>query len=251
MDDEHLPLPQEKNWWHAGVACAGDTGVSPEAARALSDALSDQRFHFLRKDKGLRLRTERPVADLLDRLVAHELISSWVGGVYEPETEAFGGMEGMDVAHELFCADSRPALAEAGLPGGKERCLLLLTTLFRSAGLDPFETGDVWARLASLRPPATPPSGPAYERAVSAMRRLMNTDAAQRPDSEPGWSERVAVFADAGQQLRNLANRGLLTRGLRAVLAHHAVFAFNRAGVPVDEQAAAAWLGRHVCFADT
>jgi hypothetical protein len=44
--------------------------VSPEAAQALSSALHEQRFHFLRKDGGLRLRTERTATDLLDGLVA-------------------------------------------------------------------------------------------------------------------------------------------------------------------------------------
>ncbi|MCP2257228.1 protein-L-isoaspartate(D-aspartate) O-methyltransferase [Streptoalloteichus tenebrarius] len=249
LDNENLPISAEKGWWHATVSFPS-SGVSPEAAQALSSALRNQRFHFLRKDGGLRLRTERPVADLLDQLVADDLAIGWVDGVYEPETEAFGGAEGMAVAHEVFCGDSPAALGEGGSPGARERCVLLLSTLNRAAGLDPFEVGDVWAKLASLRPPVDPPSGASYDRAVAAMRRLINADAARRPHAEPGWVERVAVFEDAGRQLRRLASAGRLTRGLRAVLAHHAVFAFNRAGVPAVAQADTAWLGRHIAFAD-
>ena len=58
------------------------------------------------------------------------------------------------------------------------------------------------------------------------------------------------LAAAAGRRLARLAAGGQLTRGLRAVLAHHAIFAFNRAAVPVAEQAATAWLGRHIVFAD-
>ncbi|WP_200797706.1 methyltransferase, FxLD system [Streptoalloteichus hindustanus] len=225
--------------------------MTPQAAQALCSGLQDQRFHFLRKDSGLRLRTERPVADLLDKLVAHELASGWVGGVYEPETEAFGGPDGMNIAHEVFCVDSRVALAETGTPNTRERCVLLLSAMHRAAGLDPFEIGDVWAKVGALRPPVDPPTGSSYNRAVAAMRRLMNADAAQRPNAEPGWAKRVAAFDDAGRQLTQLASQGRLGRGLRAVLAHHAIFAFNRAAVPTHEQAATAWLGRHIAFADT
>ncbi|MFF7899635.1 methyltransferase, FxLD system [Streptomyces sp. NPDC088817] len=247
FDDEHLPMTRSTTWWHASVSFP-DHGSDAEAARTLASALGDGRFHFLRKDAGVRLRTERPAAALLNRLVAEKVITGWVGGIYEAETEAFGGLEGMDVAHDVFCADSRAALAETGNPGTRERSVMLLSAMIREAGLDPFEAGDVWARLAALRPPVTPPDGPALERSVSSMRRLMNADAARRPDAEAGWAERVAAFEDAGRRLRRLAADGRLIRGLRAVLAHHAIFAFNRAGVPAEAQAATAWLGRHVAF---
>lgn len=249
-DDEKIPITYDTAWWHATVAFPGGA-VSPEAAQVLSAALHDQRFHFLRKDSGLRLRTERPAPALLDRLVAEQQITGWVDGIYEPETEAFGGPEGMDVAHDVFCADSRSALPETGSPGTRERCVMLLSTMIREAGLDPFETGDVWSQFAAVRPPVTSPTGPTLDRSVSAMRRLMNADAARRPDAEPGWADRVAAFEDAGRRLRQLAADGRLIRGLRAVLAHHTIFAFNRAGVPVVEQAATAWLGRQVAFSTT
>lgn len=247
-DDETPPSSIRMDWWHASVSFPKGA-LSPEAAQVLSVALCDQRFHFLRKRGGLRLRTERPAADLLDGLVADQHASSWVGGIYEPETEAFGGSEGMAVAHDVFCADSRCALPETGTPGTRERCVLLLSAMIRSAGLDPFETGDVWARFGVLRPTVSLPTDPARDQAVNAMSRLMNADGARRPNAEPGWTERVAAFEAAGHQLRRLAADGRLIRGLRAVLAHHAIFAFNRAGVPVAKQAATAWLARQVIFA--
>ncbi|MYW06541.1 methyltransferase, FxLD system [Streptomyces sp. SID3343] len=249
VDDEDLPITTEKHWWHATVFFP-DGGVSAEAARTLSYALGDRRFHFLHKDGGLRLRTEHSATRLLETLVAERVVGDWAGGVYEPEVEAFGGPDGIDIAHDVFCADSRAALAETGSPGARERSVLLLSAMNRAAGLDPFEVGDVWARIGVLRPPVTAPAGASRERAITAMRRLMNADAARRPDAQPGWVERVTAFEDAGGRLARLAADGQLTRGLRAVLAHHAIFTLNRAGVPVHEQAATAWLGRQVAFAD-
>ncbi|MDS1272435.1 methyltransferase, FxLD system [Lipingzhangella sp. LS1_29] len=247
-DDEDLPTTTETYWRHAGVTFAAAPGKSAQAARTLAAALGEQRFHFLRKGTGIRLRTEHCAAALLDRLVFDQLATGWVRGIYEPETEAFGGSDGMAVAHTLFCADSPAALAQTGTPDTKERCILLMSTMFRHAGLDPFEVGDVWAKLGALRPGLTPDSGTERDRAVAAMRKLMHTDAARRPEAEPGWTARVAAFAKAGHHLKFLATSGRLTRGLRAVLAHHAVFAFNRAGVSPVHQAATAWLGRHAAF---
>lgn len=77
--------------------------------------------------------------------------SDWVGGVHEPETEAFGGPKDMDVAHDVSCADSRAALVEADGSGARERCILLPSVMIRSAGLDPFETGDVLDRFPFAR----------------------------------------------------------------------------------------------------
>ncbi|MFG2430374.1 methyltransferase, FxLD system [Streptomyces sp. NPDC048590] len=245
FDDEHLPLSPDTGWWHASVAFPQR---HKDAARVLATALSGRRFHFLRKDAGVRLRTEQPAPELLDQLVSDGVLIGWTDGIYEPETHAFGGPAGMAVAHDVFCADSPAALAETGAPGARERAVMLLSAMIRGAGLDPFEAGDVYARWAALRHPIVPPQGPALDKAVSAMRRLMNADAALRPDPEAGWVERVAAFEDAGRQLRRLAADGRLIRGIRAVIAHHAIFAFNRAGVPVEAQAATAWLGRHVAF---
>ena len=43
--------------------------------------------------------------------------------------------------------------------------------------------------------------------AITAMRRLINADAAQCDTTEPGWAERVAAFEEAGHPLARLAAR--------------------------------------------
>ncbi|MEU3569169.1 hypothetical protein AB0E96_12200 [Kitasatospora sp. NPDC036755] len=97
------------------------------------------------------------------------------------------------------------------------------------------------------------PKPVAPERAATltaAMRHLMRLDTwALTRDTTPlahhgGW---VHAFEQAGQDLARLARDGHLTRGLRAVLAHHLLFHANRAGLPVDHQAAmAARVGRRL-----
>src|SRR5580658_732280 len=184
-NDENLPALAAQGWWHATVSFPGDRGVSPNAAAVLSAALSGQRFHFLRKEGKLRLRTEHPVGGLLDQLVTDRVCSGWVSGIYEPEIGAFGGPRGMTAAHQLFCADSRAALAQTGSRYARERCILLLSAMNRAAGLDPLELGDVWFKVAALRPAASPPCPVRRAAAITAMRRLMNADAAQRDTTEP------------------------------------------------------------------
>lgn len=80
------------------------------------------------------------------------------------------------------------------------------------------------------------------------MRRLMNADGSQIPEANPAWLHRVAAFHAAGQALAVLADAGRFDRGLRAILAHHVIFAFNRAGIDGPDQAAAAWLAQKVAF---
>jgi protein-L-isoaspartate(D-aspartate) O-methyltransferase len=253
LDDEHLPVTPESGWHHVTVSFPAGRGVTAEAAAALGAALSGQRFWFLRKNGGLRLRTAMPADAILEELVTDGLASGWKAGIYEPETTAFGGPEGMEVSHTLFCADSPGALAATGRPGARERCVLLLSALTRGAGLDRFEIGDVWAKLGAERPQlelSQLPSGERRTSAVAAIRRLLNVDAIKVPDDDETWPERVAAFESAGRELALLAVDGRLTRGLRAVLAHHAIFALNRGAIDVAEQAALAWLAQQVVFSD-
>ena len=85
-----------------------------------------------------------------------------------------------------------------------------------------------------------PPTGAAAELAP-AMRKLMTVDARSlcRPTGPlDGHDEWVAAFERAGTTLAHLAAEGGLTRGLRAVIAHHVIFHANRAGLLPDDQSA-------------
>lgn len=165
--------------------------------------------------------------------------------IYEPETYAFGGEAGMDVAHTLFHQDSRHVLtylnnaAHAGV-GRRELAMLLCSRLFRAAGQDWYEQGDIWARIAQDRRPADELSEVEVRSLHPALRRLMTVDTAQLsrdPDSKLAFAaDWLDAYDDAGARLAQLAREGHLQRGLRGVLAHHALFGFNRLGLPSNAQ---------------
>ncbi|PZG56335.1 methyltransferase, FxLD system [Spongiactinospora gelatinilytica] len=231
--------------------------LATELSKAEDDYVIDG-YHFLYKEGGLRLRVrpnneaaEHRLTSILNNLTAASQISGWTRGIYEPEEYAFGGPAAMEVAHTLFCADSRIALTTAGAvptpyrPGRRELAVLLASAFLRAAGLDWYEQGAVWALVAEHRPaPPSPPPGQVVD-ARSAMRRLMTT---VPPAHRAGayWTARLAAFEAAGRRLAHLARAGQLQRGLRAVLAHHLIFSFNRAGLPAGQQAVLSYLAKEV-----
>ena len=58
----------------------------------------------------------------------------------------------------------------------------------------------------------------------------------------------VAAFHTAGGVLGGLARRGELTRGLRAVLAHHVIFHWNRLGLSYENQGVLVATAREAVF---
>ncbi|MCQ4084381.1 methyltransferase, FxLD system [Streptomyces sp. RB6PN25] len=204
----------------------------------------------------LRYRAAKPsplIESLLTDLVGQGAVHSWLPGIYEPETTAFGGPKAMDAAHDLFHQDSRHLLTYRPGPGHlgrRETAVLLISAMMWSAGLDWFEQGDVWAKVAELRPATTEPLAPETASAqVPAMRKLMTTDAHSlcRPNGPlDGHAEWVTAFERTGATLAHLATRGGLTRGLRAVITHHVIFHANRAGLHRDDQHAMSHIAREV-----
>ncbi|MEU4446932.1 thiopeptide-type bacteriocin biosynthesis protein [Actinosynnema sp. NPDC050801] len=178
--------------------------------------------------------------------------------IYEPEVHAFGGPDGMTVAHRLFHADSRHILAylrtgQAAI-GKRELSVLLCSTLLRGAGQDWYEQGDVWARVTehqSPLPTGTPPDR--LHRLRAQLRRLMITDTSPGSllpaDAEPSaaW---ITAFAVTGRALRDLADTGALRRGLRAVLAHHVLFHWNRLGLDPHTKTLLAHAATDAMFTD-
>lgn len=195
----------------------------------------------------LRYRAAEPsplILAVLNDLVGRGTVKHAPPGIYEPEPVAFGGDRAMDAAHDLFHHDSRNLLTYQPGPGRlgrRESTVLLISTLMRAAGLDWFEQGDVWAKAAALRPAPGNLTPEKSAELIPAMRTLMSVDA--RSLCRPGgpfedcgpW---VAAFDLTGFVLAELAAGAKLTRGLRAVIAHHLIFHANRAGLlPADQSA--------------
>ncbi|NEA27656.1 methyltransferase, FxLD system [Actinomadura bangladeshensis] len=211
-----------------------------------------RRWFFIRKAPSWRVRylpaddsVRTYFTDVLNRATSENRLSGWRTGIYEPESVAFGGEAGMRVAHELFHHDSRHVLTHLARPpasrtlGCRELGVLLCSVLMRAAGQDWYEQGDVWRRVARQRPIQLDRSPSPQLR--TAVRKLMTVDVGPGSDLVSGgpladiapW---ILVFEQAGQQLAELAGRGALERGLRAVLTHHVIFQWNRLGLPYTDQ---------------
>jgi protein-L-isoaspartate(D-aspartate) O-methyltransferase len=219
---------------------------------------------YIRKHPHWRVRWQATTPDdepgtapttVLDGLINQGQLRTWSPAIYEPEVLAFGGPAGMTLAHALFCRDSlttldlltRRATADPGA-GTVELSVLAISRMLRAAGLDWYEQGDVWARVADTRPGhnAARTTAP---RAAAAIRRLLTLDTgadttlvAHGPLA--AYRRWLKAFDDSGTQLAALARAGHLARGLRAVLAHHVIFHWNRLALPGHDQHTLAALAR-------
>ncbi|MEU5994215.1 thiopeptide-type bacteriocin biosynthesis protein [Spirillospora sp. NPDC047418] len=215
---------------------------------------------FLRKHPCWRLRlrsTATPdnlsadaheeIVKALTDLTLAKLIKRWRTSIYEPEYAAFGGSEAMRIVHDVFCADSQGVLNyarhESSDVGRRELSIILLYALLQGAGLDWFENGDVFDRVACLRPPSPNPISPdAADNLADNVRALINI-AAQPTDpilTLSGPAESALAWRDAfrasGQRLGAAAAAGQLDRGLRSVLTHVVIFHWNRLGLSATTQ---------------
>ncbi|MDI1461077.1 thiopeptide-type bacteriocin biosynthesis protein [Catellatospora sp. KI3] len=193
-------------------------------------------------------RAEDHIGSELERLVRHRLVHSAVAGTYEPEVYAFGGPDAMDVAHRLWHHDSRHLLT--GTTGHqREQSIMLVAAMMRSAGLDWYEQGDVWARVAEHR---DPPDLANVTSLQHATQRLLTVDIASL--TAPGatmatCSALIEAYVTAGDSLRRLNQAGRLRhRGLRDILNHHVIFAWNRRSIPGRHQAAIAAAAKTLIF---
>lgn len=240
------------------AAHLGPTLVDAEAAE-LVDA-----WFFIRKAPCWRLRflpttddsagrAATLIHDQLNTLRHADRINRWAATIYEPETHAFGGPAAMDAAHRLFHADSRHVLAwlrdQTAGDRRRELSVLLCSILIRAAAQDWYEQGDIWARVAQHRSP--PEISPERLPALQAdLRRLLTADTAHvfgagSLGKHAAWAD---TYRQAGAWLGEAARTGALRRGVRAVLAHHVIFAWNRLGLPHTTQSVLATLAAAVAF---
>jgi len=246
MDDGQQVLI-EWAWWERAEQAAS-TLLLPALETGERHGLTD--WWFIRKRPYWRLRytggpTARAFLDTaLGRLRAQGAVTRWTHSVYEPEAHAFGGHSSMELAHALFHTDSRRLLhfllrdgSEPGKePGRRELALLMCGAFLRGARLDWYERGDVWARVTALR--AVPNPLPEHPDLVGQTRVLLTADLRRLATSESlgrfaSWWE---AFERTGAALAALAVQGRLSRGLRAVCAHHVIFAWNRWGLSHRDQ---------------
>ncbi|MFE1270531.1 thiopeptide-type bacteriocin biosynthesis protein [Streptomyces sp. NPDC058758] len=253
----------EPVWHQSNVAFADWASAEPTALTHLAPQLraavaegTIAAWFFIRKHPCWRIRYQLsttgrdPLPAALDALTAQGHITGWTRAVYEPETHAFGGPQAMDGAHRLFHHDSRGLTLhlQHDTSHRSETSLLMCGLMMRSAGLDWYEQGDVWARVSAHRPLPDAASATRHEAAV---RRLITvgTEELLRPGADlarlADWAQ---GYINAGTDLRRLAATGHLHRGLRDVLAHHVLFAWNRAGLPHAVQAALSCAARTVVF---
>jgi thiopeptide-type bacteriocin biosynthesis protein len=248
--------------WHTAEQI-GVARLRPALAQAETAGILT-RWFFTRKAACWRLRCQRMtrndgadksgkevaefLAGSLDAMAARGDITGWSPAIYEMETHAFGGHDGMELAHQLFHTDSAAILEHLANTHPQslihrrraELSILLCSLLLRGAGQDWYEQGDVWSRVAAHRARASGiESNHGNMRTV--LRRLLTADTG--PSSSLINNSPLTPFADwaasfdhAGKTLRRLSDDTSLARGLRAVLAHHILFHWNRMGLPSDVQ---------------
>jgi thiopeptide-type bacteriocin biosynthesis protein len=223
-----------KQWWRFRYLPASGTSAD-EATKLLRDAASSMR------DSGHAAR--------------------WVEGVYEPETHAFGGDDATATAHDLFNADSRHIVAHLGPlrgagPGGqvkrRELSVLLCTAMMRAAGQDRYEQGDIWAKVSGHRPIDNRAQPDRWSTFKASVQRLITVDTSPPTALRTGALEFaddwLRAFEHAGKTIRTLSDEGRLTRGIRAVAAHHVIFHWNRIGLPSQAQANIALAAKEAVF---
>lgn len=264
-------MPPDTDWHHYLIEFTDPATAEHTTAHELAPVLNQAQhtgqlrtWWYLRKSPAWRLRYQptNPDTTVVDTrlidLAGSGQVASWTRGIYEPETLAFGGDAAMDIAHTLFHHDCQHLLAHAAAArmeptpalGQRETTVALFSSMLRAAGLDWFEQGDVWVKVAALRPAPAHHCTPGRAGGLRwAIRRLMTVDSCGVPDLlTESW---LAAFETAGQQLAALASHGQLERGLRAVLAHHFIFHANRAGLSGADQTTLAALAVDTVFHST
>ncbi len=257
--------PAEPSWLQRHLHLADPGATEAFAVQYLGPTLASLEYtgvvaswHFLRKGDRWRLRCLPPVPDSVDAATAGidamlekcreaGMVTAWTPVIYEPETLAFGGVDGMEAAHRLFHHDSQQILTYLGdvrtaqvEDKRKELFVLLGVAMMRGAGLDWYEIGDTWAKVSANRPPSREAYAGRSLRSAVGILLHANTG----PTSALLDGGRLAfagqwftAFTDCGRTLRGLADDGRLRRGLRAVIAHHLLFHANRIGLSYQQQA--------------
>ena len=245
-----------REWMQADCAFSGPGAPWRELAAFVGMARAEGRISrtfFVRHPWGIRLR-QSPVdrsgdveVDLAAWLAAAEQdgrIDSWRFGIYQPETDRFGGRSGMALAHGHFDADSRAVLAYETLSVGAQKAiprtlfsLTIINDLFAHSVVDRAQLRKVWRDIRR----ALCHDLPQTSRPGAAMHDQTALDAITA-DSKwlatlPADAQRVVAAARKenrmlGDSVRAGFATGRLDAGLSGWLADVAAFHWNRIGLP-------------------
>ena len=245
-----LTTRTESHWTQINIASPTSTPLDDiaEVLNGLERDGAHLGWWFMNKPPGWRVRLldadRSALACGLETLRAGAVVSEWSWSIYEPETTAFGGGAAATFVHHLFCADTRGILSHLATPGGlgvREASILALAAMARGARLDMFETGDMFAKIGSLRPPVPADRADEVRHLADVLRPhlLAHPDpAALSPVAGDHLEAWLAAFHTTGSQLADLAATGRLHRGLRSVLAQIVIFHWNRLSLSVGTQTA-------------
>ncbi len=159
---------------------------------------------------------------------------------YEPEVRLFGGIAGIQVAHDYFCMDSyflshwaalNMSDQETILPAGLS--IAIVMRLLRTVGLDSFETWDFAESLAAARKAGRPqdhelrPYRIMMAAILPSLENVFSLNYGEQNDLLAAYIGQVDVFGD---RIRRLYFEGNLECGLREILVPLVLFHWNRVG---------------------
>lgn len=199
--------------------------------------------------------TSKHIAEALDSAVSWGVVKRYWPSLYEPETTAFGGPNGIKLAHDLFRVDSigildylrRTNTDDGGLLDVKTTSLLVTSHFLRAANQEWSEQGDVWARVEAKRPLADDVPAERVTAMTGTLRKLLAIDAgsALRGSAQiTPYAAWLSGLERCGQALALAGREGRLGLGTRNVLARHVIFHWNRMGLNTRQQAVLARAAR-------
>jgi thiopeptide-type bacteriocin biosynthesis protein len=262
--------PTGGDWLQIGIRPPKDLALRRElcrqiagtARRLLIDSAVDNFFH-MNKPPGIRLRFQRSESgpdDLADALYAE--VAGWHAdglveliepGVYEPESQVFGGPISMRYAHALFTVDSLIWLDyhACPIPDGEDGSaawlvsLAMLRAVFDGLDITDREDRGVWDRIrgtAGRRLGRNATGLPEYASTASQIRAVWLRRDQLVEQLHPAIR---SIVADHEEALRTAAAQWrsgyFSTRaaylGPRAVAAFYVIFHWNRAALSAIQQA--------------
>lgn len=233
------------------------------ARRLLSDSAVDD-FFFMNKPPGMRLRfhaaaagSSADLADVLDSEVmrwrAEGLIDDVEPGVYEPESQLFGGPRSMSFVHALFTVDSLIWLDYHGCRAGEGETispawlvsLAVLRTVFAGLDITGWEDIGVWDRIREIggrRLGDVKVSLPMYAEVAGEIRDVWSRQESIVDTLHPAVRRIVtqhegALLAGAAGWRSGYFNQHSAYVGPRAVAAFYVIFHWNRAALSTTQQA--------------